>query len=96
MPDGTFESSRCGNLSIHARAAVVYRLASFWRRCKQSWWLLGVLITIALLKLFENWIYTKIGQLQRELMQIDGGKEPGLMKKLLVFSINSWRMLWAS
>lgn len=43
----------------------------FGIECRQSWWLLAVLIFTILVKLFQNMLYTKMGQLQRELLQID-------------------------
>lgn len=43
----------------------------FGVECKQSWWLAGVLVITVCIKLFQNMLYTKIGQLQRELLQMD-------------------------
>jgi len=43
----------------------------FGFECKQSAWLAAVLLVTIGIKLFQNWLYTKIGQLQRELLQID-------------------------
>jgi len=43
----------------------------FGLQCKQSAWLIAVLVVTFGIKLFQNWLYTKIGQLQRELLQID-------------------------
>ena len=43
----------------------------FGIECRQSWWLLAVCIFTILIKLFQNMLYTKMGQLQRELLQID-------------------------
>ena len=43
----------------------------FGFECKESAWLVGVLFVTIGIKLFQNWLYTKIGQLQRELLQID-------------------------
>lgn len=56
----------------------------FGVQCKQ-WWLplLFVLIVIAVIKLSENYIYTKIGQLQRELMQMDVAKRTWTSEKVL-------------
>ena len=36
-------------------------------QCKQSGWLAAVLVLTIGIKLFQNWLYTKIGQLQRAL-----------------------------
>lgn len=43
----------------------------FGIECRQSWWLAAVLFFTVLIKLFQNMLYTKMGQLQRELLQID-------------------------
>lgn len=43
----------------------------FGFECKESGWLAAVLVLTIGIKLFQNWLYTKIGQLQRELLQID-------------------------
>lgn len=43
----------------------------FGVECKQSWWLAGVLALTIGIKLFQNMLYTKVGQLQRELLQMD-------------------------
>ncbi len=43
----------------------------FGIECRQSWWLAAVLLFTILIKLFQNMLYTKMGQLQRELLQID-------------------------
>lgn len=83
MPDGTFESLDVGTCQSTHVQLLSTDLHLFGVECKQSWWLLGVLITIALIKLFENWIYTKIGQLQRELMQIDVRKRTWTNEKII-------------
>ena len=43
----------------------------FGFECRESGWLAAVLVVTMGIKLFQNWLYTKIGQLQRELLQID-------------------------
>jgi len=44
----------------------------FGAQCKkQLWALVGVLLGTIIIKLFQNWLYTRIGQLQRELLQMD-------------------------
>ena len=55
----------------------------FGVQCKQSAWLLAVLAITFGIKLFQNWLYTKIGQLQRELLQIDRNKRSWTTPKVL-------------
>ena len=48
----------------------------FGVQCKQAPWALIVVLVLTIgIKLYQNWLYTKIGQLQRELLQIDKEKE---------------------
>ena len=44
----------------------------FGVQCKQAPWALIVVLVLTIgIKLYQNWLYTRIGQLQRELLQID-------------------------
>ena len=55
----------------------------FGVECKQSWWLAGVLVLTICIKLFQNMLYTKIGQLQRELLQMDKDERSFTTPKVL-------------
>lgn len=55
----------------------------FGLECKESAWLIAVLVVTIGIKLFQNWLYTRIGQLQRELLQIDKNKRNWNTPKVL-------------
>ena len=51
--------------------------------CKQSWALLGIVVGTILIKLGQNWMFTTIGQLQRELLQIPNTERNPCTPKIL-------------
>lgn len=71
MSNDTFDSLPLGECRATHVNPFSTDMHLFGLECKQSWWLLGVVLFTGFIKLFQNWIYTKIGQLQRELLQTD-------------------------
>ena len=63
----------------------------FGFECKKSGWLAAVLLVTIGIKLFQNWLYTKIGQLQRELLQID--REERTWRTPKVLSLLWWEFV---
>ena len=71
MSNGTFTDLGVGECRATHVQPFSTDMHLFGVECKQSWWLLGVLLLTIGIKLFQNMLYTKIGQLQRELLQMD-------------------------
>lgn len=71
MSNVSFESLNVGECQATHVQPFSTDMHLFGFECKQSWWLLGVVALTGVIKLFQNWIFTKIGQLQRELLQIE-------------------------
>jgi hypothetical protein len=71
MSNSTFEDLDVGSCQATDIQPFSTDMHLFGVECKQSFWLIAVVLGAGLIKLFQNWIFTKIGQLQRELLQID-------------------------
>lgn len=83
MSNGTFTDLGVGECRATHVQPFSTDMHLFGVECKQSWWLLGVLLLSIGIKLFQNMLYTKIGQLQRELLQMDKDERSFTTPKVL-------------
>lgn len=83
MSDGTFTDLDVGECRATHVQPFSTDMHLFGVECKQSWWLAGVLALTIGIKLFQNMLYTKIGQLQRELLQMDRDERSFTTPKVL-------------
>jgi len=70
MPNDTFASldvGSCGGTHVDPFSTDVHLL---FLECKQSAWLILIIVVVIAVKLGQNFLYTKMGQLQRELLQL--------------------------
>lgn len=71
MYNDTFSSLAVGECRSTHVQPLSTDMHLFGVECRESWWLLGVVLFTGFIKLFQKWIYTNIGQLQRELLQTE-------------------------
>lgn len=83
MSNGTFSELGVGECRATHVQPFSTDMHLFGVECKQSWWLAGVLGLTVIIKLFQNMLYTKIGQLQRELLQMDKSERTFTTPKVL-------------
>ena len=70
MPNDTFSSldvGSCGGTHVDPFSTDVHLL---FLQCKQSAWIILIIFIVIVIKLGQNCLYTKMGQLQRELLQL--------------------------
>ena len=70
MPNDTFGSldvGTCGGTHVDPFSTDVHLL---FLECKQSAWIILIIFIVIGVKLGQNFLYTKMGQLQRELLQL--------------------------
>lgn len=83
MSDGNFADLDAGECRATHVQPFSTDMHLFGVECKQSWWLAAVLVLTIIIKLFQNMLYTKIGQLQRELLQMDKSERSFTTRKVL-------------
>lgn len=70
MPNDTFSSldvGSCGGTHVDPFSTDVHLL---FLECKQSAWLILIIVLVVGIKLGQNFLFTKMGQLQREILQL--------------------------
>ena len=89
MPNDTFsslEQGSCGGTHVDPLSTDVHLL---FLECKQSAWLILIITIVVGVKLGQNFLYTKMGQLQRELLQL-----PKLTLDFLTFNRHRLGFRW--
>ena len=74
MPNDTFSSldvGSCGGTHVDPFSTDVHLL---FLECKQSAWLVLIIVIVVGVKLGQNFLFTKMGQLQREILQLPKSK----------------------
>lgn len=84
MSNGSFvllDEGTCQGTHVQPFSTDIHLL---FLECKQSWWLAAIVVFTILIKLGQNWMYTTIGQLQRELLQIPREERTCCTEKVLL------------
>jgi len=84
MSNGTFEELGVGSCQGTHVQPFSTDLHLLFLECKQSAWLIAIIFGTILIKLGQNWMYTTIGQLQRELLQIPSTDRNCCTQKVLL------------
>ena len=91
MPNDTFSSldvGSCAGTHVDPFSTDVHLL---FLECKQSAWLLLIIVGVIGIKLGQNFLYTKIGQLQREILQLPKNERTCCSNK--IFELLAWEFV---
>lgn len=91
MSNGSFAAldvGTCGGTHVDPFSTDVHLL---FLECKQSAWLILIIVVVIVVKLGQNFLYTKMGQLQREILQLPKSERGWCSAKIL--ELLGWEFL---
>ncbi len=91
MPNDTFSSldvGSCGGTHVDPFSTDVHLL---FLECKQSAWLIVIIVIVIGIKLGQNYLFTRMGQLQREILQLPKSERGWCSAK--IWELLGWEFL---
>jgi len=91
MPNDTFSSldvGSCGGTHVDPFSTDVHLL---FLECKKSWWLVLIIVVVIATKLGQNVLFTRMSQLQREILQLPKSERGWCSAK--IWELLGWEFL---